>query len=66
MTSINFSKTFNFELPTRIEFGAGLYKEIPRFLKDLKSRKVLIITDPGISTLPWFKEILSQIGRAHV
>jgi len=64
MTSLNFSKSFNFELPTRIEFGAGLYKEIPRFLKDLKSRKVLIITDPGITSLPWFKEILSLLQEA--
>jgi len=61
---MKFSKPFNFELPTRIEFGAGVYKEIPRFLEELGGKKVLVITDRGIASLPWFKEIM-VLARAE-
>ena len=60
---MNFSKSFNFELPTRIEFGAGVSRRMPEFLKDLGGKRVLIITDRGSTGLSWFKEAVSLLNK---
>ena len=41
-------KTFDFELPTRIRFGAGVVKSVGEEARSLGAEHILIITDPGI------------------
>ena len=41
-------KTFDFELPTRIRFGAGVVKSVGEEARSLGEEHILIITDPGI------------------
>ena len=41
-------KTFDFELPTRIRFGAGVVKSVGEEARSLGAEHILIITDSGI------------------
>lgn len=41
-------KSFDFELPTKIRFGAGVVKEVGNEVKEMGSKNILIITDKGI------------------
>ncbi|MBP7494429.1 MAG: iron-containing alcohol dehydrogenase [Spirochaetales bacterium] len=60
---MEFTTPFTFELPTRILYGIGKHKEIPAVLNTLKARNIEIITDPGITPLPWFQNLLSLLRR---
>ena len=60
---MEFTTPFTFELPTRILYGIGKHKEIPAVLNALKVRNIEIITDPGITPLPWFQNLLSLLRR---
>ena len=39
---------FDFSLPTRIHFGAGVRHQLPGALLDCQARKVLVVTDKGV------------------
>lgn len=41
-------KTFDFELPTKIRFGAGIVKEIGEEVAAMGAKSVLVITDKGL------------------
>ena len=55
------SQTYTFNFPTRIRFGAGVIKELGAYLKDNGLSKPLIVTDPVISQLDFFKTIVSDL-----
>jgi alcohol dehydrogenase len=40
--------SFEFILPTKIRYGAGILKTLGEELKNLKARKVMVITDKGL------------------
>lgn len=58
---MGFISPFNFELPTTIEYGADSHTRLPEFLRRLDVRKVLIVTDRGLTSFPWFQNILNRI-----
>lgn len=60
---MEFTTPFTFELPTRILYGRGKHKEIPEVLNILKVHNIEIITDPGITSLPWFQDLLSLLRK---
>ncbi|GAA0428340.1 iron-containing alcohol dehydrogenase [Lentibacillus halophilus] len=39
---------FEFNLPTKIEFGRGKLKKLGNFINDINGKKVLIVTDKGL------------------
>ena len=41
-------KPFSFELPTRIEFGAGASSAVVDVLKEMGKERPLVVTDPGL------------------
>jgi alcohol dehydrogenase class IV len=55
------SQTYTFNFPTRIRFGAGVIKELGAYLKDNGLSKPLIVTDPVISQLDFFKTIVADL-----
>lgn len=57
----NPSQTYTFNFPTRIRFGAGVIKELGAYLKDNGLSKPLIVTDPVIRELDFFKNIVSDL-----
>lgn len=55
----NMISQFNF--PTKIRFGAGVSKELPAYLKDNQISRPLVVTDPTVRALPFFKEIIKDL-----
>ena len=53
-----------FNFPTIIRFGAGAVEELPAYLKTHALQKPLVVTDPTIAGLGFFKKIVSAIDNA--
>jgi len=52
-------RQFNF--PAIIRYGANVVKELPSYLKQNHLDKALIVSDPVVSSLPFFKAIVSDL-----
>jgi len=50
-----------FNIPTTIRFGCGAVKELPAYLRNNSLKRPLLVTDPTIATLPFFKEIVDDL-----
>lgn len=59
-------KIVQFNFPTTIRFGAGAVNELPAYLKQQGLGKVLIVTDPVISQLSFFKKIISDLQHSNI
>lgn len=56
-----FDKIHQFNFPTTIRFGAGAVKELPAYLSKNNLKAPLIVTDPTIAQLPFFKIIIEDL-----
>lgn len=56
-----FDKIHQFNFPTTIRFGAGAVKELPAYLSKNNLKAPLIVTDPTIAQLPFFKTIIEDL-----
>ncbi len=59
MTDFNVIRQYNF--PTTIRFGAGVIKELPAHLAAQGLSKPLLVTDPLVAGLEFFKEIVADL-----
>lgn len=50
-----------FNFPTTIRFGAGVVKELPDYLKKNHISRPLIVTDPNVAQLGFFKTIVDDL-----
>ncbi len=50
-----------FNFPTTIRFGAGVIEELPTYLQKNNLQKPLVVTDPTVSQLPFFKKIINHL-----
>ena len=64
MTDFNTVRQFNF--PTTIRFGAGAIKELPDHLLANGLSKPLIVTDPMVSGLDFFKAIKESLAAKSI
>jgi alcohol dehydrogenase class IV len=64
MTDFNIIRQYNF--PTIIRFGAGAVKELPQHLKGNGLNRPLIVTDPVVFQLGFFKEILESLSAISI
>ncbi|PWU03915.1 MAG: alcohol dehydrogenase [Bacteroidetes bacterium] len=64
MADFNTIRQFNF--PTIIRFGAGAVKELPAYLKQNNLKAPLIVTDPNIVQLPFFKLIVDDLTKNNI
>lgn len=55
------SQTYTFNFPTRIRFGAGVIRELGAHLKENGLSKPLIVTDPVIRELDFFKAVVADL-----
>src|SRR5699024_7069494 len=46
--TVNHSRKYSFELPTRIEFGVGVIETLAELVVGLGGRRVLLVSDPGL------------------
>lgn len=59
MTDFNTIRQYNF--PTVIRFGAGAIKELPAHLVQAGLKRPLVVTDPTVRNLDFFKNILADL-----
>lgn len=50
-----------FNFPTIIRFGAGAVKELPDYLSKNNLKRPLVVTDPNVAQLGFFKEIVNDL-----
>lgn len=55
-----------FNFPTKIRFGAGVVAELPAYLKDNNLSKPLVVTDPNVANLPFFKQIVQNLSSKGI
>lgn len=58
---MRFDKVVQYNFPTTIRFGAGAVKELGDYLKSNNLQRPLIVTDPVVAQLDFFKEIISDL-----
>ncbi|MFZ6013159.1 MAG: iron-containing alcohol dehydrogenase, partial [Bacteroidota bacterium] len=61
-----FDKIFQYNFPTTIRFGAGAVKELPDYLIKHNLLKPLVVTDPTVAQLAFFKEIVSDLKNKNI
>ncbi len=60
MIDFNIIRQYNF--PTIIRFGANAIKELPEYLKANGLAQPLIVTDPVVRQLSFFKELTDSLA----
>lgn len=59
-------KIYQYNFPTTIRFGAGVVKELPAYLKANNLKHPLLVTDPTIAGLPFFKAIVNDLNQQQI
>ncbi|SEN15743.1 Alcohol dehydrogenase, class IV [bacterium A37T11] len=63
---MNSQQIITLTIPTTIRFGCGAVKELPDYLNKRSLSRPLVVTDPTIAQLPFFKEIVADLERAGI
>ena len=63
---MTFDKIYQYNFPTTIRFGAGSSKELPAYLIQNKLRRPLIVTDPTVAQLDFFKTIIEDLKKKDI
>ncbi len=54
----------NWNYPTKVRFGAGRIRELPRVCQSLGLKSPLLVTDPGLAKLPMIAEAVEALKAA--
>ena len=60
---LDIKQVYSFNFPTPIRFGAGVIKELGPYLKDNNLLSPLLVTDPNVAELKFFKEIQKDLEQ---
>jgi alcohol dehydrogenase class IV len=60
---MNFDTIYQYNFPTTIRFGAGSSKELAGYLIKNKLQKPLVVTDPTVAQLGFFKNIAEDLRK---
>lgn len=63
---MTFDSIYQYNFPTTIRFGAGSSKELADYLVKNKLSKPLVVTDPTVAQLGFFKEIIIALGKKNI
>lgn len=63
---MTFDKVYQYNFPTTIRFGGGAIKELPAYLQKNGLKRPMIVTDPTIASLPFFKAIVNDLQAHHI
>src|SRR6267143_4490279 len=61
-----FDRIYQYNFPTTIRFGAGAAKELGDYLVKNGFSKPLVVTDPTVAQLVFFKEIIGDLKKKKV
>lgn len=56
----------NWNYPTSIRFGAGRIEELPSVCRELGMERPLLVTDPGLASLPMVAAAVARNGAAGI
>lgn len=60
---MSFDKVYQYNFPTTIRFGSGAVRELGDYLTKNNLSKPLIVTDPLVAQLGFFKDIVSNLRK---
>lgn len=63
---MTFDKVYQYNFPTTIRFGAGSSNELGDYLLSNKLSKPLIVTDPTVSQLDFFKKVIIDLKKKNI
>jgi alcohol dehydrogenase class IV len=63
---MTFNSIYQYNFPTNIRFGAGSSKELGDYLLRNDLSKPLIVTDPTVAQLEFFKEIINDLKKKNI
>jgi alcohol dehydrogenase class IV len=63
---MTFDKIYQYNFPTTIRFGAGSSIELPDYLIKNNLSKPLLVTDPTVAQLPFFKKIIESLKAKNI
>jgi alcohol dehydrogenase class IV len=63
---MNYNKIVQYNFPTIIRFGAGSSKELGPYLLRNRLSRPLIVTDPNVSQLDFFKELVTDLQGRNI
>ncbi len=63
---MTFDKIYQYNFPTTIRFGAGSSNELPDYLKKNQLTRPLVVTDPTVAQLPFFKKIIEDLKAKSI
>lgn len=63
---MSFDTIYQYNFPTTIRFGAGAVKELGDYLKKNNLQRPLIVTDPTVRELAFFKEIVQDLQQKNI
>lgn len=61
-----FDRVYQYNFPTTIRFGAGSVAELPDYLKANHLSDPLIVTDPVVAELGFFKKIIESLKNRNI
>lgn len=63
---MSFDRVYQYNFPTTIRFGVGASKEIGDYLLKNSLKRPLIVTDPTVAQLDFFKQIIRQLNEKNI
>ena len=60
---LDIHKTYQYNFPTTIRFGAGVIQELAPYLKGQGLKRPLLVTDATVADLPFFREIMNALEK---
>jgi alcohol dehydrogenase class IV len=66
MKRMTFDKIYQYNFPTTIRFGAGASSELPDYLLWNKRSRPLVVTDPVVAQLDFFKTIIRDLKKKQI
>jgi alcohol dehydrogenase class IV len=63
---MEFNKIYQYNFPTTIRFGAGASKELGDYLKKNNLLRPLVVTDPTVAQLVFFKDIIEELKKKSI
>lgn len=63
---MRFEGIYQYNFPTLIRFGAGAVKELPGYLKKNELVRPLLVTDPTVAGLTFFKNIVEDLRQQQI
>lgn len=63
---MTFDKIYQYNFPATIRFGAGASNELGDYLRKANLQRPLVVTDPTVASLPFFKKLMEDLQQKNI